>query len=223
MVSSNTVRLGVLSLLIVLAISLTIQTAWAAPNQARPNQFISVIRSETCERTNCITLKELIPLDNSTQKISGKFIKSGDDYIRGKGMKNAHEYYKIFSGNLFVFVEPDQTTLSKSKVITISKTLPYYALKKFEIKSEVDFHTDKRQIQHSIYVDEKCNKATVSANMGNITAAINHLASNCQTDLNNTDTITTKKAPRDYCGQECQHQKWMKQALKESKTKVLRK
>lgn len=36
-----------------------------------------------------------------------------------------------------------------------------------------------------------------------------------------TETIVTKKAPRDYCGQECQYKKWMEAAKKNSKQNLL--
>jgi len=206
-------------LLIVFAVTMVNYAAEAAPNN-----FISLVRSDTCERTHCILVKDLIPYDNSTQKISGKFVyhsKTGD-YDRAPGLKNSHNYYNIISGKLFVFVEPDQTTLARSKIITIEKKLPEYITLQNQKKAEQDFNTDKRIIQFGMWFDAKCNSGIISANTGNITKAISYLAGGCQGDVGNTKEIITKKALRDYCGQECQHQKWLKAAKLKSKSNLLR-
>ena len=137
-------------------------------------------------------------------------------------MKNSHNYYGITSGKLFVFVEPDQTTLVRSKVITIERNLPEFIMLELQKKTEVDFHTDRRVVQSGMWFNERCNAGVVSANQGNITKAVSYLAGKCQDALDNTREIITKKAPRDYCGQECQHQKWMKEALIKSKKNLLK-
>jgi hypothetical protein len=117
---------------------------------ATPNTFISIIRSDTCKITKCVKVADLIKYDNSTQKISGKFVLQGDDYVRVRGMKNAHEYYKIYSGKVFVFVEPDQTTLVRSKVITIENRFDVYALEQDKKKTEIDSLTDVRVLRQGV-------------------------------------------------------------------------
>jgi len=207
--------------LIVVAILACMISVYQA--EAQPNKFVSLIRSNVCEKTDCIKISDLIKYDNSTQRFSGKLVYSEKlgDYERKPGMKNSHEYYKIFSGKLFVFVEPDQTTLTRSKVIIIERKLPEYVTFELQKKSEIDFHTDRRITQFGMWFDPKCNSAVISANMTGVGSAISYLAGGCLGDPGNTKEIITKKAPRDYCGKECQHQKWMKESLIKSKKKLI--
>lgn len=203
---------------------LTVSTfilAQTIPADAAPNNFISVIRSDTCKITQCIKLANLIQYDNSSQAISGKFVYDStiSDYTRKAGMKNAHNYYQIFSNKTFVFVEPDQSTISRSKVLVIEKQVPAYATKDYEKKNEVDFHTDTRTIQYDMWFDRRCHTGITS--VPTIPYAISYMKKNCQGDLGNKQDIITKKEPRTYCGKECQHQKFMKAAKEAAKRKLI--
>lgn len=193
------------------------------PSEAAPNNFISLVRSDTCAITDCILIKDLIKYDNSTQSISGAFVyKSAlGDYTREKGMQNAHNYYQIYSDRLFVFVEPDQSTLTRSKVITLERTLPTYITQANQVKYEIDFHTDKRVIQYGMWFDSKCNSGIVGIDNGNIADAITHMASNCTGTIENTEEIITPKTSRDVCLTQCQYEKWFKAAKEKSKTTFL--
>lgn len=214
------VRFGVLVLVLLASVS-----TWAISAEAAlPNTFVSIIRSDSCIKTDCINPREYIKLDNSTKSISGKFYynKNTDEYYRKGVMKNAHEYYKIYSGKLFVFFEPDQSTLVRSHQITIAPSLSEYVPNDFTNKTELDHHTTKRITYQGVYVDSKCNNAIVGAKQNvSIKKVIEHLASDCNTDLENKNVIIEKKTKLNYCGQECQHQKFMKQALIDSKKNLL--
>jgi hypothetical protein len=50
---------------------------------------------------------------------------------------------------------------------------------------------------------------------------ITHLASGCKTDLGNIEKIITKKTELNFCGKECQHQKWLAEAKIKSKKLLL--
>ena len=191
------------------------------PSEAAPNQFISLVRSSTCELTDCILIKDLIKYDNSTRSISGEFIFNDGDYVRIGGMKNAHNYYQIYSDKLFVFVEPDQTTLARSKIITLEKTLPSYVTQENQKKYEVDFHTDKRVIQYGMWFDARCNKGIIGVDNGNIADAISYMAGGCTGEIKNTEEIITPKTSRDGCSTQCQYEKWFKLAKEKSKAAFL--
>lgn len=214
-------RLGMPVLTIVAMIVMTWVTSAEA---AQPNTFVSIIRSDSCIKTDCINPYQYIKLDNSTKSISGKFYysKSTDEYYRKGVMKNAHEYYKIYSGKLFVFFEPDQSTLVRSHQIIIMPSLAEFVPNDHTAKKDVDFHTTKRTTYHGVYVDAKCDNATVGAKQNvDIKKVIAHLASDCKTDLGNKNELIEQKTKLNFCGQECQHQKFMKQALIDSKKNLL--
>ena len=213
-------RFGVLVLVLLASVS-----TWAISAEAAlPNTFVSIIRSDTCKAVDCINPREYIKLDNSTKSISGKFYHNTEtgEYYRKGVMKNAHEFYKIYPGKLFVFFEPDQSTLVRSHQIIIVPSLSEYVPNDFTTKKELDHHTTKRVTYHGVYVDSKCDNATVGAKQKiDVKKVITHLASGCTTDLGNKNDIVEKKTKINYCGQECQHQKFMKQALIDSKKNLL--
>lgn len=200
-------------------------TTWVTSAEAaQPNTFVSIIRAETCKQTDCINPREYIRLDNSTKSISGKFYHNTEtgEYYRKGVMKNAHEYYKIFSGKLFVFFEPDQSTLVRSHQIIVVPSLAEYVPDDFTTKKQVDHHTTTRTTYHGVYVDAKCDNATVGAKQRiDIKKVIAHLASDCTTSLDNQKNIMEKKTKLNYCGNECQWQKYKAEALEKSKKNLL--
>lgn len=203
---------------------MVLTTCVTSAEAAQPNTFVSIIRSDTCIETDCINPREYIKLDNSTKSVSGKFYynKNTDEYYRKGVMKNAHEYYKIYPGKLFVFFEPDQSTLVRSHQIIITPSLADYVTNDARNKKEVDFHTTTRTTYHGVYVDAKCDNATVGAKQNiDIKKVIAHLASDCKTDLGNENTIIEKKTKLNYCGNECQWQKYKAEALIKSKQNLL--
>ena len=213
-------RFGVLVLILLAGI-----TTWAISAEAAlPNTFVSIIRSDSCIKTDCINPREYIKLDNSTKAISGKiyYSKQTDEYYRKGAMKNAHQYYGVYTGKLFVFWEPDQSTLVRSHQIIISPSLAEFAVNDQTNKTDVDFHTTKRITYHGVYVDPKCDNAIVGAKQNiDIKKVIAHLALDCTTDLGNKKEIIENKTKINYCGNECQHQKFMKEAKIKAKQNLL--
>ena len=125
-------------------------------------------------------------------------------------------------GKTIVFVTPDDYTLSRSKQIILVPSLSEFALKG-ETKKEIDFHTTTRKTYEGVWVDPKCSIARVGVKQNvDLNKVIQHMASGCTTDLGNKITHTEAKTKLNYCGQECQHQKWLKDALQKSKKNLLR-
>lgn len=219
--SENRVRLGLVLILSAITIITCATFSEAAPAK---NTIISIIRDKTCDKTDCIKVKDLYKLDNSTKAISGKFYykKSIDDYYRKPGLKNSLNHYNIYSGKVFVFVTPDQHTLTRSHQIILTPSLSEFLPPSSLNTTEKSFWNYTRTTYKNVYVDPKCDNAIVGVKQGvDLNKVIAHLASDCQTDLGNKIIHNMTKTKLNYCGQECQHQKFMKQALIDSKNNLL--
>lgn len=193
--------------------------------------LISIIKSKSCERSNCVSTEYLVKnYDTSDFKISGGFTKINGKYEREDPPYK--ESTKLYNTNLvkphngtIVFVDPDMYTLARSKQIIIETTLKDYLIKA-EKKTEIDHDKDKRNVYHYVWFDG-CNIARigwVENGTYNLPKVLQYMKNGCSGTLdikNMTETIITKKAPRDYCGQECQFKKWMIEAKKSSKNNLL--
>jgi hypothetical protein len=183
---------------------------------------ISIIRSESCIKINCIKVSELLKYDNSTQTISGKFVLVGDDYIRQKGMRNSVDFYKNVNKTI-VFVEPDMYTLLRTKMIVIEPHLPEYVLQYQKNKKQLDSLTDVRYTASGLYANYGCTVLTLGIKQVNVTTALEYIGSDCkkgQTPFLNE--YITNKTQLNYCGNDCQYKKFMKDALEKSKKNLLR-
>lgn len=209
-----------LTILFVVLVPMTIIEAEAAQ---KINTFISITREQSCAKTGCADPHILVKYDNSTQKISGHLVWSSkiSDYTRTTPYKNSHDYYRVDSGKLYVFYNPDQSTLVRSKQIIIS-SLREFAPPVDLKKTSVDSFTDKRTTYQGAYVDPKCTYARVNMQYyPDLSLIITHLASKCSGDIGNRIDHVTAKTKLVYCGQECQHQKFMKSALEKSKSYMI--
>lgn len=175
---------------------------------------ISLIRSDSCIATNCITLKELIKYDNSTQYISGKFVfdeKTGD-YVRKKGMNHSYDYYKTQDATV-IFVLPDEHTLMRTKKVIIQPSLSEFALESQKNKRQVDSLTDIRYTSSGMYANNSCTEITIGIRQVSITDALQYLVNDCpngQTPILNK--IVTNKTKVVHCGNDCQYKKFLKEA-----------
>jgi hypothetical protein len=192
-----------------------------APVQADARTAISIVIGPVCAKTACIKVSDILKYDNSTESISGKFIYDSDagDYQRAPGMKNSLNWYT--ADKLFVFVAPDAYTLARSKQIVLTPSLGEFALKG-EKKQEIDFHTTARTTYEGVWVGKKCDVARVGVRQHvDLDSIISHLAGGCKSELGNQKIHIEPKTKLNYCGQECQHQKFMKDALAKSKKNLL--
>lgn len=188
------------------------------------NKFISISRSNSCEISDCILVKDLIKFDTSNKKISGDFkldTKTGD-YARQKGIKNHANWYFGQSKSEVVFVEPDNSILIRSKNIEIVPSLGEFAPQGNLTKSAHSFGKSKTITFKGVYVDERCDVARVGAkDKIDLAKVIEHLRSNCTTDLGNKSINIFNQTKLNYCGNECQHQKFMKEAKILAKQKLI--
>lgn len=199
------------------------------------NNFISIVRTQTCMRdTNCATNRYLVEnFDTSDQNISGKFIEKNNDLARQKPkMKQSYTFYGTAiaktTNSTIILVDPDGETMVRSKIISIEPSLKDFTLEKEMKKTELSFNQDIRIVRHQAWVNEECTRAVIGwKNNGtfNLPIVLKYMISGCQGDLpivNSTEKIITKKEPRNFCGQECQHKKYMEKAKKDSKALLLK-
>lgn len=90
--------------------------------------FVSIIVSKTCQRSDrCPSYKELADLfDNSNRYISGDFIFDNDtnSWKRGKPIfQNDFEIYKYGAIDVVTFVDPNDLTRQRSKLIYIESSM----------------------------------------------------------------------------------------------------
>lgn len=194
-------------LILIVIISLSFGVAFGA-------EGISLIRSNSCIILNCISLEELIKYDTSDQWVSGKIVfdeKSGD-YIRKKGMNNSFDYYKNKDG-VVVFVLPDTYTMQRTKKIIIQPHLQEFALEQQKYKKQLDSLTDVRYTSTGMYANEGCGEVVIGIRQANITDAIQYLADGCpKGQIPYVNEYKTNKTRIAYCGIQCQHEKFLKQA-----------
>ncbi len=207
-----------------LGIVLAAMTIPSDAEAATYNKFITISRDRTCVIVDCILVKDLIKYDTSNRKISGDFIISpSGDYIRTKGMPNHGNWYFANSkNNTVVFVETDGNILVRSKQIIIQPSLKEYAPTGKLSKVDHTFGKSKTVTYTGVYVDPKCQVANVGIKQyPNIAKIVEHLVSGCSTDLENKNVNITNKTKLNYCGQECQHQKFMREAKILAKSKII--
>lgn len=201
----------IIVLITIIAITNLVQFAHA--------DLISIIRSNSCIILKCISVKELLKYDNSTQYISGKFVfnEKINDYIRLKGMKNSIDYYKN-SKDSIVFVQPDLQTLMRTKKITIEPHLQEYVLIEQKNKKEIDHLTDVRYTSNGIYANSGCTEITIGIKQVSVDYALEYIANDCVLGKNPiVNKIVTNKTQIAYCGNNCQYIKFMKEAKVQSK------
>lgn len=175
--------------------------------------LITVERSEVCKLSiTCLPLKDLIPLDTSNQKVSGKITEDG----RTKPIyKNHHAIYKFSKEPFIICVECDGTFQDHSRKITIETLGKFTYIKQ----------SDNRIVNNTFYDYsdrhiEGCKTATISSNLELLKDTIHVMGNDCKVPSKFTEQNKTVKplTKLKYCGNECQHQKFMKEAKEKAKS-----
>lgn len=159
----------------------------------------------------CLPLKDLIPLDTSNQKVSGRLTDDG----RTKPLyKNHHATYKFSKEPFIICVECDGTFQDHSRKITIETLGKFTYIKQ----------SDSRIVNNTFYDYsdrhiEGCRTATISSNLELLKDTIYVIGNDCKVPSKFTEQTKTVKPYTNlvYCGNECQHQKFMKDAKEKSK------
>ncbi len=174
--------------------------------------LITVSRSDVCQSSKtCLPLSEIIPLDTSNQKVSGKLTDDG----RTKPLyKNHHATYQFSKEKYIICVECDGTFQDHSRHITI-ETLAKFTY----IKQSDHTITNNTFYDYSDRHFDGCRSATISSNLELLKDTIYVMGNDCKVPSKFTEQNKTVKpyAKIKYCGNECQHQKFMKTAKEKSK------
>lgn len=175
--------------------------------------LISVVRSDVCEHSKtCLPLKDIIPLDTSNQKVSGKLTDIG----RTKPIyKNHHATYQFSKEKYIICVECDGTFQDHSRKITI-ETLGKFTY----IKQSDHTITNNTFYDYSDRHIDNCKTATISSNLELLKDTIYVMGNDCKVPSKFTEQNKTVKplTKLKYCGNECQHQKFMKAAKEKAKS-----
>lgn len=203
-------------LLIIAGCGLAVFIGTLLPASGQPI-LISVGRSDVCEKSiTCLPLSDIIPLDTSNQKVSGKLTEDG----RGKPIyKNHHMTYQFSKEKYIVCVECDGTFQDHSRRITIETLAKFTYIKQ----------SDARIVNNTFYdysdrhIDN-CRTATISSNLELLKDTIYVMGNDCKVPSKFTEQTKTVKpyTKLKYCGNECQHQKFMKAAKEKSKSYLIK-
>jgi len=178
--------------------------------------LISIIRSDVCEKSiTCLPISSLIPLDNSDQKISGKLTDAG----REKPIyRNHYQFYQFKKVSYIVCVECSSVFQDHSRKITIEANTNFTYVKQEDhtIRNNTFYDYSKRHI-------DNCRTATVASDLELLKDTIYVMGHDCKVPSKFTEQKKTVKpyAKIKYCGNECQHQKFMKDAKEKSKKAFL--
>lgn len=138
---------------------------------ALSKKIIGIQISTTCLKSaNCLDNDDIIKYDNSNPRISGEFVKSGDDIKRKCAGIKPNNYYTVMRPqNLTILVDPCYGEANFIPLITIQPSLEAYTLpsqlRVKEIGNSTEFKPIQwnRTISHTRWVDEKCDQAVITA------------------------------------------------------------
>ena len=208
--------------MVAIAIVLTIVTHEALADS--PKKHISIILSDTCLRSKiCPNYKELADkLDNSNRELSGDFYQDKKGFWKRDKpmMRGSYEFYNNDLSPKTIFVDPDDYTRTRTKLIIIESQIPIYLDKESKQISNAT---------HITYHNRKiisCQSATIGWKQGGydlLLDTVNYFMSDCTSPLKFSDTKVTYKPMiiKDKCTKNCKYQKWLEDAKLKSKTKFL--
>ena len=185
-----------------------------------PKKHISIILSDTCLRSKlCPNYKELADtLDNSNRELSGDFYQDKKGFWKRDKpmMKGAYEFYNNNITPQTIFVDPDEYTRLRTKLIIIESQLPIYLDKESNsIKNGTHITYHNRKI-------DVCQSATMGWQKGGydlLLDTVNYFMSDCSATLKYTDKKVTYKQMiiKDKCTANCKYLKWLEEAKEKSK------
>jgi len=172
----------------------------------RDFQFISIILSNSCMTAikhgvnqDCPTYRELYDMfDTSIPVISGEMVDLGYDIKRSKSKYNEYwNYYKQMENWKVITVDPDSRMLEQSINIIIQPTyFDYLEVNNVNSKSD-SFNNElgERYVWSNIKVSKRCDKILVAPDMELVGKAISHVMNDCESDLENKETIKVIPTP----------------------------
>lgn len=163
-----------------LVVEKTIQTI--QNSTANLVRLIGIDLSKSCEISeNCLNYSDLIYLDSSNQRISGKFIEVDGDIRRDKSpMEDSWRWYDM-DNKTRIIVDPPSGMSDRIKMVTITNNLGVYFL-----GDDMNLSNYTRTFHLDRYVDN-CRTAIIKNDLNLLDDTINYLRTGCSiTSFNNT-------------------------------------
>lgn len=192
--------------LFILVSSLVIAPGLQAHGESYKGRMIGIVIEKTALMSGKIHYKDIIPLDSSNKKISGDFVKVGDDLRRANSpYKKTFEYYR-FSSDYIIFVDPPAHTRDKLPLITIVSNLDEFRLKGqydlIELGKPYNTKDSKatqqgRPFSHTRYVDSTCTNAIITAKnwQAVLPDTINFMREGCSPNATGLKTLSVEIKP----------------------------
>ena len=143
---------------------------WQQKAKQKKHQFVSLVLSEACEQTACMSYKDLIVYDTSIQKVSGVLDENGT-----RQPPKYKQFWNWYPKNYTaVTIDPPPELLIRGAVITIVPTDFIWVEKRQTLQYD-NYRFEYGGIRH----DNKCLNSFVFANHTLIQKAINYYKSGC--------------------------------------------
>lgn len=170
----------------------------AAP---QTKKIIGINIETTLIKSGKLGYSDILSYDRSDKRISGDFVKSGNDIVRKCAkIQNNISYYSQ-QNKLIILVDPCFTQKTYIPMITIVSRLDHYTMYDQHTITEnktapdlVAIH-DVKSFSHTRYVNPKCTEATIgySENWRNVlNDTINYMTHQCDPAHTKIKTITTE-------------------------------
>lgn len=199
-------RLGHAIIIATFIVIMTAQTNHTAEAAPQTQKIIGIQISQTCLKSqSCLDYSDIIYLDRTNKKISGEFVKSGDDIKRKcTTVKNSISYYSTMAPkNLTLIVDPCFQDATFIPMIIIQPRLDTYLLPDHMQVKEIGNSTERKPTQvsiktsHTRWVDSRCDEAVITAKDWKrvLIDTINYLSHDCSLDHTKIKTTAEELRP----------------------------
>lgn len=183
------------------------------------SQFIVIQLSRTCDVLNkmmyenenfeysgdCLKYRDIMHLDNTDQRVSGKIYDAGWDLQREKpGYKDHWRYYEqVPSWKVITVIPGDATLLNKATIITVQPNPVTYltppgAKDPTSVQGSFNQTINERYVWHDIYIDRYCQNVSVSPDVQILERAVAQVMSDCKDPYENYITKKTYRIWEDF-------------------------
>ena len=172
-------------------------------------KLIGIQISRGCELSgNCISIDDLIHLDNSDQSVSGMFVTVDNETKRDRApMEKSWRFYD-HDPTPRVFVDPPHGMNDKIRMITVTNILPIF----FEF-GDHKINNNTRSYSENRYVDN-CRNALVTSDFQLINDTISYFRNGCETtEIETRVTVDLEKTEIDITtSPNWQYTQWLEKA-----------
>ena len=154
---------------------------------------------------DCLKYRDIMHLDNTDQRVSGKIYDAGWDLQREKpGYKDHWRYYEqVPSWKVITVIPGDATLLNKATIITVQPNPVTYltppgAKDPTSVQGSFNQTINERYVWHDIYIDRYCQNVSVSPDVQILERAVAQVMSDCKDPYENYITKKTYRIWEDF-------------------------